>query len=376
MTDKLDFIYDSEIFIDLYNVLDIDMEAKSNEIKNAYIHLVKIHHPDHGGNSEMYQQITKAYEILFNKESRKEYDLYYLKKSMDEFKGDDMIRLKSEYKNFVDANIKPVSKEKLDELYEDLFKDREKYREEKINENELNRRINDIDLERKNDEIECLDDRMLNMMKELNSNLEKPISISEFFEYFKHKNEHTESHISNELILNKLGTLDTLPGYGTNYSSFMSDSEYIGSNLYSDITSEGNFSPNVQEIDQNDFGTWRSGRKVDTKLSQIEIENSLERRRREEEEIFNEVESNLTTNTKKKEMQKFLKNKHISEDIDEYYNKQYESNLNSKELELEEKETEIIKTKTDLIKESNDDSLDFIERSKNKSSNVIKRELK
>jgi DnaJ family protein A protein 2 len=68
----MDSIYDSEVFIDLYNVLDVDMEVKSDEIKNAYIKLVKVHHPDHGGNPEMFQQITSAYEILYNKESRKE----------------------------------------------------------------------------------------------------------------------------------------------------------------------------------------------------------------------------------------------------------------------------------------------------------------
>ena len=43
-----------------------EIADKNDEIKNAYIKLVKIHHPDHGGNSEMYQQITKAYESLLS----------------------------------------------------------------------------------------------------------------------------------------------------------------------------------------------------------------------------------------------------------------------------------------------------------------------
>lgn len=348
MTDKLDFIYDSEIFVDLYSILNIDMEATNDNIKNAYINLVKLHHPDHGGNCEMYQEITKAYEILYNKDSRKEYDLYYLKKSMDEFKGDDILRLKSEYKNFVDANIRPISKEKLDELYEDIFKDREKFLEDKIEENELERRINDIDLERKNDNIESIDDRLLKMMNELNKNLEKPITISEFFEYFKN---NLSTNKSSELIVNELGTLDTLPGYGTNYSLFGSDSNFVGSNLYSDIN-EDSFNLSEVEVNKEEFVSWRSTRKVDTKLSQLEIENSLEKRKKEEQDIFNEVECHLTSSSKKKEVQKYLKNKHLSEDINEYNSKLNETKIEDSNLD-----------ESVIVKES-------------KNFNVRKRELK
>jgi len=192
---------------------------------------------------------------------------------MDEFKGDDILRLKSEYKNFVDANIRPISKEKLDELYEDIFKDREKFLEDKIEENELERRINDIDLERKNDNIESIDDRLLKMMNELNKNLEKPITISEFFEYFKN---NLSTNKSSELIVNELGTLDTLPGYSSNYSLFGSDSNFVGSNLYSDIN-EDSFNLSEVEVNKEEFINWRSTKKVDTKLSQLEIENSLDK---------------------------------------------------------------------------------------------------
>jgi curved DNA-binding protein CbpA len=86
----------------LEQILEIDMDAKQDEIKTAYIGLAKKNHPDQGGSSEKFQEITRAYEILYNKETRKEYDLYYLKKSMDEFKGDDILRLKDEYKKSED----------------------------------------------------------------------------------------------------------------------------------------------------------------------------------------------------------------------------------------------------------------------------------
>jgi curved DNA-binding protein CbpA len=337
MARKLDFIFDSEVFIDLYNVLDIDIEAKNEEIKNAYIKLVKINHPDHGGNSELYQQITKAYEILYNKETRKEYDLYYLKKSMDEFKGDDILRLKNDYKNFVDSNVKPVSEERLNELYTDIFKDKDKYKEKRIEKEELSRRINDIDLERQNENIESNDEKILKILNELNSKLETPISISEFFEYLKNNSSKTSEKLENsqqssEIILKDLGTLDTIPGHGSFYSSYITDNEYHSSSLYSDISNENIFttdSATISEVTSEDFINWRNiknTKKNDSKLSQIELDGYLEKRKKEENEILNEVELNLTLNTKKKEIEKFIGNNYLNEDIDS----SLESNLNTK----------------------------------------------
>lgn len=317
MSGKLDFIHDSEVFIDLYNVLDVDIEAKSEEIKSAYLKLVKIHHPDHGGNTEMYQRITRAYEILYNKDSRKDYDLYYLKKSMDEFAGDDLFRLKNDYKNYVDANTKPISEDKLNEMYADMFKDKEKYIEKKIEKNELEQRINDIGLERFNEDIESNDEKIAKIISDLNSKLDKPISISEFFEYCKYKNDTAKN---NEIMVKELGTLDTLPGYGSNYTSFMSDNEFFGSNLYSDISNENNFINSLDSngVNSDDFNSWRQSKKLDTKLSQSEIESYLLKRRSEEDQIFNEVETNLTNISKRREVQKFLNYKYVSEDILNY----------------------------------------------------------
>ena len=81
--------YDNDKFIDFYKVLDIDIEAPNDQIKTSYIKLAKKYHPDQAnGNSEMFQLVSKAYEVLINKDARKEYDLYYLKKSFNELKED------------------------------------------------------------------------------------------------------------------------------------------------------------------------------------------------------------------------------------------------------------------------------------------------
>ncbi len=370
----MDFIYDSEVFIDLYSILDVDIEAKSEEIKACYLKLVKVHHPDHGGNPEMFQQITKAYEILHNKDTRKEYDLYYLKKSMDEFKGDDFNRLKSDYTNFVNANTKPVSKEKLDEMYEDIFKDREQFKENKIDENELEKRINDIGFERENMSIENNSDMMLQILKEINSKSDTPITISEFFEYLKHKN--LSSNTNKQIMIGEIGTLDTLPGYSSNFTSFVSDSEYFGSNMYSDIVNNGmEFqSEDNNDIDMEDFIRWKNTKRHDSKLSQDELKTYLERRRLEEDSIFNEVETNLQNKSKKREVEKFLKTKHLSENIEEYYD-----GLHNKD-NINNTETQQTNSNENLKPKADEDVLDYMERIKSEerkpASNVRKREFK
>lgn len=359
----MDFIYDSDVFVDLYNILDVDMEAKSDEIKNAYIKLVKINHPDHGGNPEMFQQITRAYEILHNKETRKEYDLYYLKKSMDEFKGDDFNRMKADYSNFVTANIKPVSKEKLDEIYEDIFKDREQFKENKIETNELEKRINDINFERENSSIENSNDIVMQLLNDFNSKVETPITISEFFEYLKHKNNN--SNTNREIMIGEIGTLDTMPGYSTNYTSFVSDNEYFGSNYYSEIGNNGLEIGNENNIDIEDFKNWKNMKRHDNKLSDDDIKSYLEKRKQEEDMIFGEVENNLQNNSKKKEVEKFLKTKHLSENVEEYYSKLHDKTKNE-ELKISQPE--------------NEDIIDYMDRINNEEkkavSNVRKREFK
>lgn len=373
----MDFIYDSDVFIDLYTLLDIDAQAESNEIKNAYIKLVKVHHPDHGGNTEMFQQITKAYEILHNKETRKEYDLYYLKKSMDEIRGDDYNRLKADYKNYVDANKKPVSKEKLDEIYADMFKDREQYKETKIDNEELKKRFNDIGFERDNDIIENSNNKLKEILDEINTKSDQPVSISDLFEYLQYKK--INSNTSTELMVGELGTLDTLPGYGTNYTSFVSDSEYFGSNLYSDINGNKELNPENAEISYDDFSSWKNNKHHDTKLSSDDIQSYLERRKNEENFIFNQVESDLHNSTKKREVEKFLKTRHLTENIDDYYNRLHDKPKSQTNLDdnTEITNSEII---TDFKPKSNEDMLDYMDRIKNEDkkvvSNVRKREFK
>ena len=365
MSGILDFIYDSELFVDLYTVLEIDMDAKQDEIKTAYIGLAKKNHPDHGGSSDKFQEITRAYEILYNKETRKEYDLYYLKKSMDEFKGDDILRLKDEYKNFISSNAKPISAEELNKLYSETFNEfREEYKETKINEKDLTNRLNDFEIERKNTQIETSDDSLANFIKEHGQD----ININDIFEFLKFKNSKC---FNNNIVEKELGTLDSMPGYADGYSSFVSDDEHFGSNFYSNVSDMNNYmsKESMENLNYDEFIGWKNNKHQNTKLSESELNMYLEQRYDEQSKLYNEVESSLEKSSKRKEVEKFLKTKHLTEDIERYY--ENIDGTNSKiisKTKTNSKTNTNLKTKTNTNTNTNssnlDDMLNYMEKIK------------
>lgn len=60
--------------MNLYEVLKCEREATQQEIKNAYRHLARVHHPDKGGDVKEFQKIVEAYEVLSDPVKRARYD--------------------------------------------------------------------------------------------------------------------------------------------------------------------------------------------------------------------------------------------------------------------------------------------------------------
>lgn len=57
-----------------YEILQIEKTATQNEIKQSYKRLAKIHHPDKGGDTEVFQKLQVAYETLSDEDKRRQYD--------------------------------------------------------------------------------------------------------------------------------------------------------------------------------------------------------------------------------------------------------------------------------------------------------------
>ena len=60
---------------DFYEVLGLSDSATDAEIKRAYRDLSLKHHPDKGGSTAMFKQVTQAYEVLRDSEKRMLYDV-------------------------------------------------------------------------------------------------------------------------------------------------------------------------------------------------------------------------------------------------------------------------------------------------------------
>lgn len=58
-----------------YTELDVPVTASIEEIKQRYRTLAQMHHPDKGGDEELFKRIKLAYEILSDPIRRKQYDI-------------------------------------------------------------------------------------------------------------------------------------------------------------------------------------------------------------------------------------------------------------------------------------------------------------
>lgn len=58
----------------LYDILGVSKSDSCTTIKKAYLKLTRIHHPDKGGDSEMFKKITQASDILTDEKKRRLYD--------------------------------------------------------------------------------------------------------------------------------------------------------------------------------------------------------------------------------------------------------------------------------------------------------------
>lgn len=109
--------------INLYEILGVSMDCTKSELKNAYNMLAKKHHPDkNGGNDNMFELITEAYNILKNEKSRQLYDQTIIDDDNDNIH----LKLKSEYEKHarsISAETTNVDYDALRKQFDDQCKE-------------------------------------------------------------------------------------------------------------------------------------------------------------------------------------------------------------------------------------------------------------
>lgn len=67
-----------------YDILGVSNKSTEADIRQAYLNLVKKHHPDcKTGNAEKFKELNEAYEILSDKSMKSKYDSEMFKGSKD-----------------------------------------------------------------------------------------------------------------------------------------------------------------------------------------------------------------------------------------------------------------------------------------------------
>jgi curved DNA-binding protein CbpA len=124
---------------ELYDLLEVEPTATQDEIKKAYKKLSKKHHPDKGGDEEVFKQIKEAYEILSDPVNRRVYDQSGQKNKVTKEE-----RMNNLFQAFIIPaifEIEMTSFERVDirEFIMALLLDKIKEMKHKLKENESNR---------------------------------------------------------------------------------------------------------------------------------------------------------------------------------------------------------------------------------------------
>jgi len=291
------FVDNSNIFENYYEILNVESDASIEEISKNYRSMARKHHPDHGGNIEMFELLSRAYGCLSDDNLRKRYDLEYLNNKNEDNKNEHMLDyFKSGFDRFKMENTKPLNKDEINKLYDNVFDKQEK--DKALNEDNMKNKIKDIEAERNMYDIEDSDDYFSNMVKE-NEN----ITINDIYEFMNRK--------SDEIQLTKrpMMTYDLMENSNLGYSLIDNTNSSIAESGFDSFRNFEDMNvSNVKKVfNVENFNSWKNEKKDDKKLTKDDFDNLLKERKLETLKINSEVKDNFKDYKKTKEIKNFMK---------------------------------------------------------------------
>jgi curved DNA-binding protein CbpA len=249
--------------VNLYDVLNVSNDCTIKEIKEAYKILVKEFHPDKpGGDSEMFELIIHAYNILSNPTFRKEYDeLFALSKQVESSHFDLKVKAKKYYESQeTDVTQKKSSKSKDDvkdfkKAFEEMDRKHGVLRDsdfvDKLDQKDMTRRLRDLELAREQDDIEHIHDKLFDdgRFNILRFNAAFDASHKKHDELIPHKGIPTAYNIDNKFDTGMFGSVE-------NYENLYADDDGdIGSTLYGSVKMDRSKGRKVSKDDVNKLST-------------------------------------------------------------------------------------------------------------------------
>lgn len=213
--------------VNLYDVLDVSQDCTISDIKKAYRKLVILYHPDReGGDEEMFELVTHAYEKLSNPTSRAEYDNMF---RMANQSGPDHLELKKKsYQWYNSSDSKKTKEEREKELkkkrtefqtsFDEMDRKRNYRRDESvvpITSDEAKIRMKDLALARDDEDTENMYDNLF----------EDKFDLGKFNAVFDHIHRGPTEIIPHEGNPDPWNTID---GFSSNYADLSNyDNIYV-----------------------------------------------------------------------------------------------------------------------------------------------------
>lgn len=227
--------------VNFYDVLDVSPDCSTKEIKTAYRELALIYHPDKpDGDAELFGLITDAYNILVNKNTRKEYDeLYALSKQAESSHFDLKFKAKDFYTAIeTDKKLKKKSKEDqkidFDKVFEDMDRKHGYVRnaddkKEKFTDKKTDKLLFDLKMAREHDDIENVHEALFDKDR---FDLEK---FNEAFDNIHKAHNELIPHIGNPLAFNDDKTTGSAFSPINNYSDLYAEDDGLGTSEYGSV---------------------------------------------------------------------------------------------------------------------------------------------
>lgn len=276
--------------VNLYDVLNISQDATKQEIKDAYKKLAKQFHPDKaGGDSEMFELVTHAYNVLLNSNSREEYDKLYKLAKQSETDHFDLKTKSKSYSAAQETNVVKKSKEETEKEFNKIFDeldrkhgfDRSSDNIRQINPKEISKRLDDYKMIREQEDIENIHEKLFDERRPLDLN-----SLAKFNAAFE------AMHKGPTELIKHTGNPDAWSPGDQNFSSIVDDKSY--ENLY---------------VEDNDIGNSMYG--------SVKLDNSKKRKLTKEDiEKIKEAEYTKNHNADKKEFDKIIKERMRERELD------------------------------------------------------------